>query len=360
MDLEWPFPAGLQHFRPPFCPRVDCRSGADGSAFRFWYRGRYRRACDGRIVHRFHCHNCRRSFSVQTFRVDYRLRRPQLTAPIFDAFVSKVTQRQTARTLLCTRQTVRRRLLLLARHSRDFHAAALARMRARGGFGGHFQLDEQETFERDRLLQPVTMPVLIHAPSRFVVHVETAPLPARGGLRKSDEERKRRLEAKLGVRLSGSREAVKRCFAVLNQALGPALAVVLTDQKSSYPTILAETMTGRYLHEAHSGRAAKTRENPLWPINHTLGMLRDGLSRLVRRNWGNSKERAWLGEHAWVWIAYRNYIRYFTNKIKRTSSARLAGVVRRSFSKATFFEWRVFSTARIASEGGQYPGGITG
>ena len=104
MDLERPFPMGIQHFRPPHCPRPACPSRTpDGPAFRFWSRGRFHRACDGRTVHRFSCCVCKRSFSVQTFRVDYRLQRPQLTGPIFDAFVSKVTQRQTARTLSTTR-----------------------------------------------------------------------------------------------------------------------------------------------------------------------------------------------------------------------------------------------------------------
>jgi len=138
------------------------------------------RACDRRIVHRFHCYVCGRSFSVQTFRVDYRLKRPQLTGAIFDAFVSKVTQRQTARTLSCTRTTVRQRLLLLAKHAREFQNAVLERARARGSIYGRFQLDEQQTFEGDRRLRPVTFPVLIHAESRFVLHVEAETLPARG------------------------------------------------------------------------------------------------------------------------------------------------------------------------------------
>src|SRR6185295_12346136 len=263
MNLEWPHPGGVQHFRPPHCPRPDCASRAtDGAPFRFRARGRYRRACDGRIVRRFHCHSCRRSFSVQTFRVDYRLKCPQLSAPIFNAFVSKVTQRQTARTLVCTRKTVRRRLILFALHSREYQTAVLERARARGSLSGRFQLDEQETFERDRLLRPVTMPVLIHQESRFVVHVEAAPLPARGRLSRRDRERKRKMEAKEGVRLSGSREAVKRCFEVLAHAMGrEAAAVIVTDQKSSYATVLAETMAGRFVHEQRSGKLPKTMSN---------------------------------------------------------------------------------------------------
>jgi hypothetical protein len=67
------------------------------------------------------------------------------------------------------------------------------------------------------------------------------------------------------------------------------------------------------------------------------------LSRLVRKNWGNSKERAWLAEHAWIWIAYRNYIRCLTNRQLYTTSARRAGVVSRVYSKWNFFEWRVIA-----------------
>ena len=103
-------------------------------------------------------------------------------------------------------------------------------------------------------------------------------------------------------------------------------------------------MSGNVVHAPHSGKGPRGASHPLWPINHTLAMLRDGLSRLVRRTWAASKERTWLAEHAWIWIAYRNYIRGFTNAKKRMSSAQHAGVVARRFSKANFFEWRVSPT----------------
>ena len=342
MDLERPFPMGIQHFRPPHCPRQGCPSqAADGPPFRFWSRGRFHRACDGRTVHRFSCCVCKRSFSVQTFRVDYRLKRPQLTGAIFDAFVSKVTQRQTARILSTTRKTVRRRLLLLAKHSREFQTAVLERARLRKIIYGPFQLDEQQTFERDRRLQPVTFPVLIEEESLFVLHVEAGMLPARGNLRPSDLLRKRRLEAKDGVRISESREVVKRCFAELARVRNPdEMTVIKTDKAPHYPGALAETMSENVLHLRYSGKLKDT-SSPLWPINFTLAMLRDGLSRLVRKTWAATKERAWLTEHAWIWIAYRNYIRGFTNRQHRRSSAQCAGYVSRRFSKASFFEWRV-------------------
>jgi transposase-like protein len=313
-----------------------------GPRFSCCSHGSYTRKCDGRTVPRFDCDVCKRSFSVQTFRVNYRLHRPELMAPLFDAFVSKTTQRQAARTILCRRDTVRRYLLRLAEHSRDFHGAVLDRAEDRGGVRGRFQLDELETFEQNRRLKPVTMPLLIEASTRFALHGEAAPLPARGGLSDRMLEKKLEQDTKEGVRTSGSRAAVKQCFTVLARvAIKTSVVEITTDMKSSYATVLEETMPGRYVHHTCSSRVERSTSNPLFAINHTFAMVRDGMSRLVRRSWGASKERSWLAHHLWIWIAYRNYIRGFTNKKKGVTSGQLVGVVARRFTKCNFFEWRV-------------------
>ena len=346
MSLEHPVPDGpYSAFVPPHCPRDACPSRERRSPFLWQRKGRYRRHCDERIVQRFLCRACRRYFSTQTFRVDYRLHKPELHFALFDTFVSKVTQRQAARNALCTRKTIVHRLRLLSAHSRAFHGQVLARAKANGGLQGHFQFDELETFESSRVLCPVTMPVLIDLNSYFVVHVEVAPLPARGKPRRKEREVKPEIDAVGEKRRSGSRAAVKRCFEVLVEArAGLRGTYISSDCKTSYASVLKQVMPGTYYHAQHSSKARRDRFNPLFPINHTLAMLRDGLSRLVRRSWGVSKRREWLEQHAWVWVAYRNYIRGVTNRSYRTSSAQALGVLARQFSKQTFFEWRVFST----------------
>jgi hypothetical protein len=72
-------------------------------------------------------------------------------------------------------------------------------------------------------------------------------------------------------------------------------------------------------------------------------MMRDGMSRLVRRSWAASKIREWLERHAWIWIAYRNYIRSITNRARLTTAGQALGVVARRFDKGSLFQWRVFS-----------------
>lgn len=329
-------------FTPAFCPLAACPSRS-GRPFRFQRKGRYSRKCDRRIVQRFLCLTCGHRFSVQTFRVDYRFRRPDLLPRVFADFVSKVTHRQSARNHTCSRTTIARHLARLSDHSRDFHDARLAEVRARGGLSGTFQLDELETYENCRKLQPVTMPVLIEKESGFVLETRTAALPARGQLSPSEQEHLKRLERERGRRRNGSREAVKRCFRRLVDVLVPGSRVLVqTDEKTSYASLLRELLGKRCIHVRIPSTLPRTKRNPLWPINHTLARLRDGISRLVRETWAASKLRQRLEDHAWIWTAYRNYVRGMTNKKVRTSPAMALGVCTRKWTFRQLVEWRVF------------------
>jgi transposase-like protein len=328
-------------FQPRSCPRPDCPSRSSGH-HRWCCKGGFTRACDGRTVQRFLCLECNRTFSTQTFRVDYRLKKPQLNHALFGPFISKVTHRQAARVIGCSRGTVAHRLRLLGKHCRDFHLWRLSRTAERGGISGKFQLDELETYEHSRRLAPVTVPVLIERSSYFVVDFHAAPLPCRGGLSEADRLRKAERERAHGVRKSGSREAVTKCFETLAAFHAPSGPVHMqTDRKSTYPGILKRRFGTRVLHRRHSSTEKRNYENPLFPINHTLAMLRDGISRLVRRTWAASKLRQRLEFHTWIWIAWRNYIRGVTNKAPATSPAMALRVEIKQWTVAGLCAWRV-------------------
>ena len=330
-------------FQPRACPHADCPSIVTGH-HRWCFKGSFTRDCDGRTVQRFLCLECRRTFSTQTFRLDYRLKKPQLNHTLFAPFVSKVTHRQAARVEGCSRKTVAHRLKLLGDHCREFHFSRLDRSRGERGIAGVFQLDELETFEHSRRLAPVTMPVLIERSSYFVVDVKAAPLPCRGGLSEEDKKRKAAREKVGGVRRSGSKKAVTECFQRLAEFHDPSRAVeVQTDQKSTYGPILRRTFGTRLAHKRYSSRDRRDYKNPLFPINHTLAMMRDGISRLVRRTWAASKLRDRLERHAWIWIAWRNYVRGITNEAPQTSPAMAIGIEWRRWSVAQMCAWRVRS-----------------
>ncbi len=332
-------------FQPRSCPRPDCPSRSSGH-HRWCFKGGFTRECDGRTVQRFLCLECHRTFSTQTFRVDYRLKKPQLNHSLFPAFISKVTHRQAARVIGCSRDTVAHRLKLLGRHCRSFHLWRLRQAAERGGITGRFQLDELETFEHSRRLAPVTVPVLIERSSYFVVDLRAAPLPCRGGLSAMDRVKKAERERVAGVRKSGSREAVTKCFETLAAFHAPRVPVLVqTDRKVTYPGILKCCFGSRVLQQRHSSTDRRDYQNPLFPINHTLAMLRDGISRLVRRTWAASKLRQRLELHAWIWIAWRNYIRGVTNNAPAVPPAIALGVETRQWTVAELCAWRVLPAA---------------
>jgi transposase-like protein len=329
-------------FHPRRCPREQCPSHTQ-VPFAFQCKGRFSRKVDARTVQRYKCLVCRKGFSSQTFRLDYRIKKPWLPLAIFQSLVSKCSIRQTGRNLACKPDTVLHHLGLLGNHARQMHTAFLARHKRDGpGLEGTFQLDELETFEIDRRLCPLTVPILIDKHTWFVVHAETGTLPARGNLREHDKKRKEAYETAAGTkRVSRSKEATTACFAVLRDHLGADVTIdVQTDEKKTYRLLLRQVFGKQVRHQWVNSKAVRNRANLLFPINNTLAQARDNLARLVRRSWCHSKRERNLRLHLWIWMLYRNYVREITNQDKTKSSASAAGIARRRLTARELLQWK--------------------
>ena len=337
-------------FLPKFCPDAACPSHS-GSPFTFNQRGAFKRLCDQKVVPRFKCLACSRGFSEQTFRVNYRLKRPELLMPLYNDRISKVTHRQSARIHGCTRGTEERHFRRISAHCEAFHGMQLSEVVARGGLGEIFSFDELETYEHHRTQQPVTVPILIERESGYVVDTRVGTLPARG--KSGDKQRRRqKREAKSevppdgegeGRRKSESREMVKAALERLREfSPKDRQLLVLTDCKQSYAALLQEIFGARCKHERTSSTQRRDTRNPLWPINHTLARVRDNVSRLVRETWAAAKKRRWLAGHLAIWTCYRNYVRGRTNREPETTPAMLLGVQEVQWQVEQLLEWRVF------------------
>jgi hypothetical protein len=290
-------------------------------------------------VRRFHCLACARGFSEQTFRLDYRLKRPQLLTRFFLDRVSKVTHRQSARNHACSRTTEERHFRRLSTHCEAFHHARLAELAARGGLGEVFLLDELETYEQHRTHKPVTVPVLIERESGFVIDARVGALPRRGS-RGAGQNCK--LEGEV-VRRSESCRVVRAAFERLREACPKGRPLcVHTDEKQSYARLLRELFGRRCLHLRTPSTRRRDLTNPLWPINHTLARLRDNVSRLVRETWAAAKLRRRLAEQLAIWVCYRNYVRGRTNRQPRITPAMALGLQEQRWEIGQLLEWRVF------------------
>jgi transposase-like protein len=323
-------------FVPPFCPNTECdRHSAPKPRF-FLRHGFYQPACRSEQVPRFRCRSCRRTFSSQTFRQDYRDRRPDLNRRLFEHLVSGTGYRQSARLLAMGVHAVQWKARKLARHAGHLHDNLCRKLPA----GRTFVLDEEETYEHASI-RTLTMPVLIEKDSWFVVATAVGPtrrLAPAGTRRRAWQDHEERTR---GVRQDRSRECVVEVLQRLDQRLDGSAFVLRSDLKSSYGTIARELFGDRVTHERTAGSDPRTVRNPLFPINTTLAMTRDNCGRLRRQSWLVTKKGAYLQSQMHQFVVYRNYVRKRFNRDKEDKSPAVhLQLLPRSLTMSDAIRWR--------------------
>lgn len=274
--------------------------------------------------------------------MDYRLKKPQLLLFHVRCFVSKVTMRQTARMSGAALDTVAHHQRLLGAHARLMNRALVER----GNREGHKRrraivaFDELETFEQSRTWGPVTVPVVVDAESLLIFDAEVAAMAPRRP-RRDRIERSCPTTGNRHRRRSGSRMAVRASLR-RTAALLPHIEnlTLISDRKSTYPNAIARAFTARSLrHVRVSSKAPRTTRNPLFPANLTLAMMRDGISRLVRRTWAHSKLRGRLRLHLWIWISWRNWCRDRSNALTGQTPGMCSGLIDEKLTLGRFLGW---------------------
>jgi len=336
-DLEFP------DFTPPGCPRPRCPHYArrlPAECFLFLRRYRTRGYPGGVPLYR--CVLGEHTFSLRRFSPEFYLHKPERTAWAIEQFASCVSIRQTARQ--------RRGLSIssLERRMKRFgqHAQRLLRRAARRAapLTGDFVLDEAETFERHRLMAPVTVAVLVHRRTRFAIaaHVGTLAPRIHPGDPRWSAKQTRDLVSGERPRRSESRKVVGRALARLVRVAAPGgLSTLLSDEKASYRTGLRRLDPHAAIaHRTYPSRGSKHPRHPLFAVNLQLAMLRDALSRMRRRTWCHSKSRLRLWWHLGIYLVWRNFVRVRFNGERETAAQR-ARLCRRRWTSEDLVRWRL-------------------
>lgn len=324
-------------FQPPRCPNRACPQHRTPQPRFYRRRGYYHPLCRTQPVPRFRCRTCRRGFSRQTFRADYRDHRPDRNAKLFVSIATGTGLRQTARNIGLTYRNTRLKFRKLARHLYRLN------LNLRGPLqeGSILMFDELETYEGRRNTRPLTLPLLIEKETRFVVWSESAPIRPRG---KMSAARKRAIEEderRYGPRIDRSARAVRRTLRRGAQLASKLEVVELhTDEKSSYPAA-ARAAFGeeRLVHRTTNSKLARGTWNALFAINHSEAMARDLLGRLRRESWLVTKKGRFLDLAMQTWAAYRNFVRRRFNRDEE-SPGQMLGFVDRRMRPEQLLSWR--------------------
>ncbi len=236
-------------------------------------------------IQRYFCRDCRRKFSSQTGTVTYREQKPGVTRALFRLLAIGVSQRAAADFLHVKPDTVAMKVMRLGRECKLRLTKTLQEKPA----GPVIMFDEMETFEHTKC-KPLSMAVAVEKGTRRILAVEVARMPAKGLLAaKSRAMYGRRRDDRPRALASLCRQVKAAC---------PELSLLISDQSPRYPPVLAKAFPG-IKHQTHKGRRAcvvgqgelkQGTFDPLFSLNHTCAMFRDGLKRLTRRTWATTKK----------------------------------------------------------------------
>lgn len=266
--------------------------------------GTFYRRSDKKYIPRYRCKGCKKGLSDATLDPCYRQKKRTINFQVEALLVSKVHLRECARLMGITFGTVIRKKKFLAAQRGLEHQDLLNLHMGEFRFKD-LQFDEMETYEHSRM-KPVSIPLIVHGPTRLVLGVDACSMPAKSLLA-------HKALAKYGVRKNLRTPTLESLFESLSNHVNPKMSIrsdscpwYPKSVRKYFPDAKHETVLSRAACVAGHGELKKGGNDPLFSLNHTAAMFRDHMSRLIRRTWCGSKKIGSLREHLILYMAAHN------------------------------------------------------
>ena len=263
--------------------------------------GSYRRTSDQKIIQRFFCKACGKSFSRATFDPCVRQKKRQLNGLIEENISSCESIRRMAILLKCNRKTVARKLIFLGLQARVFNY----NFRKNHGPVLRWQFDDMETFEHTKL-KPLSVTLAVEKKTRVILGVEVSKMPAKGLLAKKALK-------KYGPRKDERESGRKRLFARMQEIVHPECEIESDENphyalhvRECFPTATYKQYPGGRGSLSGGGELKKLKHDPLFSLNHTAAMIRSNVNRFLRKTWCTTKKIENVGHHLQIYIKFHN------------------------------------------------------
>ena len=337
-------------FRPPFCPNKRCKlhldpETAEGKALRRvkWFApfGWYQTKVRGPVP-RFRCRHCGKTFSRQTFRLDYYVKRTVDYDQLRDRLTSCSSVRAVGNSLGISPDSVSNRISRLSRQYLSACAEALSEMAPEESVVA----DGFESFAVSQYF-PNNITLLGGADSQYVLFADYATLRRKGRMTKWQKH----LRAQLEKLYRADPRAVQASFTRVLDTVADLAGrteqrpfCLRTDEKTDYrralaghKTLTAARQAGAFTHATFDSKAPRTIMNPLFTVNYFDRQLRKDLAEHVRETTRFARNVCHTMERLWVIIGHYNfYKRYRITdpvSVERTH-ADVAGLGRRQVAHA--------------------------
>lgn len=306
-------------FKPPFCPYKTCRLHAGPQMGRWWRKaGIHHTRCFGPVC-RFRCRTCGRTFSSQTFSVDFFAKRKIDYGRLEELNASSVGVRALSVILGCSPGSVLNRFDRLARQALACHS----RLRPRARASEDVCIDGFVSFDRSQYF-PNNITIAITAESRYVLSCTHATLRRSGRLRPSQKRRRDELYRNISFEPKSLERSFRELLDVLERERPPLRdrpLIVITDEKHEYGRAFRGHRLFRHQDEEHravhlrvNSRLPRIRQNPLFPSNYLDREIRKDQAAHRRETTCFSRSAANSMSRLTCYVSWHNYAKRFLIK----------------------------------------------
>jgi transposase-like protein len=337
----------MDEFRPPFCANPRCPHHSHDTADPYvdyvsW--GSYSTAAFGEIP-RFRCTSCGKTFSAQTFHVDYWLKRVYDYQDLTERLSSCSSIRALGRAYHVAGKSIQNRIGRGARQVLAFESC-LSSTRCPDE---DLAADGFESFCVSQFF-PNNIHILVGLSSQFVYQSDHVTLRRKGKMTDSQRQERKKLDRRFRPDTRGIRASFKRIAASLLSILsdeGRPSITLWTDEKKEYPRALIDSpcaaallQEGRLIHKTISSRAARTRNNPLFSVNYLDREIRKDLHEHVRETVCFGRNVNAQMERLTLYLFYHNYLKRHRAPDSLHSHALMAGYDEAEIRKGLGSIWK--------------------
>ena len=275
------------------CPNTECLKLKESVK-----KGSYRRKSDSKVIPRFFCPSCKKTFSTATFSNAFGQHKRRLNPLVYKLLCSGVSQRRIAILLTCNLKTVARKLIYLARTKSFTSEIDMNQIT-------EVQFDEMEAWDHPKL-RPVSILLFVEKHSRKILEIKVSRMSAKGLLKEKSIKKYGKIKDQRYLTFKDS-------FKNLTKML-PEKIIFESDQAPRYPHWVKTyfphsnhiTYKGRSGCVVGQGELKSGGYDPLFSLNHTCAMFRANVNRLFRRTWCTTKKLDRLQMHLNLYGHFHN------------------------------------------------------
>ncbi len=300
-------------------------------------------------MQRYQCARCKRSFSSQTFRTTYWLKRPDLLRPVLGRIVACSAYRQIARESGVSPTTIQRHVERLGRHCLLYQE----RLRPSGPPSEPLVLDGFVSFASSQYLVH-EIHTLLGAWSHFAYGFTDSERRRSGRMRPAQRRRRAELERRFG---RPDPRSVEKAVAALVEQVVPhrARAILYSDDHPAYPRAFHRLVKRDLSHSVTSARAARTPDNPLFPVNLFHGLVRHSSANHKRETLAFAKRHQHSLWRLAIFQVWRNTMKSFSERRRDATPAQRLGLLDRKLEPTDLLARRLFpSQIRLPARQARY------